>query len=77
MGKSGSVDRDFEQLCWNATIEDDLRQVVRLAVREDLDRGQDWTTVALVGPDSKGQGIHGCSAGGRDCRGASGACDCG
>jgi nicotinate-nucleotide pyrophosphorylase (carboxylating) len=55
MGESGSVDRDFEQLSWNATIEDDLRQVVRLAVREDLDRGQDWTTVALVGPDSKGQ----------------------
>ena len=25
---------DFRQLNWNSTIEDDLRQIVRLAVRE-------------------------------------------
>jgi nicotinate-nucleotide pyrophosphorylase (carboxylating) len=49
------VPQDFRQLEWNATIEDDLRQIVRLAVREDLDRGQDWTTVALVGSDAKGR----------------------
>lgn len=46
---------DFRQLDWDATIEDDLRQIVRLAVREDLDRQQDWTTVALVGPDQQGR----------------------
>jgi nicotinate-nucleotide pyrophosphorylase (carboxylating) len=40
--------RDFNQVEWNAAIEDDLRQIVRLAVREDLDRFQDWTTVSLV-----------------------------
>jgi nicotinate-nucleotide pyrophosphorylase (carboxylating) len=46
---------DFAQLDWNATIEDDLRQIVRLAVREDLDRQLDWTTLALVGPDVQGR----------------------
>jgi nicotinate-nucleotide pyrophosphorylase (carboxylating) len=47
--------KEFQQLDWNAAIEDDLRQLVRLAVREDLDRQQDWTTVALVGPDRQGK----------------------
>jgi nicotinate-nucleotide pyrophosphorylase (carboxylating) len=46
---------DFTQLEWNAAIEDDLRQIVRLAVREDLDRFHDWTTLALVGPDQQGR----------------------
>jgi nicotinate-nucleotide pyrophosphorylase (carboxylating) len=45
---------DFHQLNWDATVEDDLRQLVRLAVREDLGRQNDWTTVALVGPDTQG-----------------------
>ncbi len=47
--------RDFHQLDWDATLEDDLRQLVRLAVREDLDRGYDWTTVALVPPETQGR----------------------
>ena len=47
--------KDFHQLDWNAAIEDDLRQIVRLAVREDLDRHNDWTTVALVDSDTKGR----------------------
>jgi nicotinate-nucleotide pyrophosphorylase (carboxylating) len=46
---------DFTQLEWNAAIEDDLRAIVRLAVREDLDRFYDWTTLALVGPDEQGR----------------------
>ena len=45
---------DFHQLNWDAAIEDDLRQLVRLAVREDLGRQNDWTTVAIVGPDTQG-----------------------
>jgi len=49
------LSHDFTQLDWNATLEDDLRQIVRLAVREDLDRQHDWTTLALVGPDQKGR----------------------
>jgi nicotinate-nucleotide pyrophosphorylase (carboxylating) len=40
--------KDFAQLAWSRQIEDDLRRIVRLAVFEELDRGQDWTTAALV-----------------------------
>src|SRR5262245_37123227 len=40
--------RDFSQIAWSSQIEEDLRRIVRLAVYEDLDRGQDWTTVCLV-----------------------------
>ena len=51
---------DFTQLDWpphsdDNAIEDDLRQLVRLAVREDLDRFHDWTTLALVGPGQEGR----------------------
>jgi nicotinate-nucleotide pyrophosphorylase (carboxylating) len=45
---------DFHQLEWDAAIEDDLRQLIRLAVREDLSRQQDWTTVALVDAERRG-----------------------
>jgi nicotinate-nucleotide pyrophosphorylase (carboxylating) len=45
---------DFHQLEWDETLTDDLRQLIRLAVREDLARQNDWTTVALVGPDARG-----------------------
>jgi nicotinate-nucleotide pyrophosphorylase (carboxylating) len=40
--------RDFSQLTWSHQIEEDLRRIVRLAVFEELDRGQDWTTISLV-----------------------------
>lgn len=46
---------DFHQLTWDATLEDDLRQLVRLAVREDLERQLDWTTVALVSAECQGR----------------------
>jgi nicotinate-nucleotide pyrophosphorylase (carboxylating) len=46
---------DFQQLSWNADLEDDLRQLVRLAVREDLGRQNDWTTIALVAPEAQGR----------------------
>lgn len=48
---------EFTQLEWDATIEDDLRQLVRLAVREDLERQNDWTTVALVEPERQGRAV--------------------
>jgi nicotinate-nucleotide pyrophosphorylase (carboxylating) len=51
------VPKEFDQLDWSAVIEDDLRQLVRLAVREDLDRQNDWTTVALVSPDREGRAV--------------------
>ena len=47
--------KDFHQFDWSAAIEDDLRQIVRLAVREDLDRQYDWTTVALVKAQTQGR----------------------
>ena len=46
--------RDFAQLEWDEILADDCRQLVRLAVREDLERGQDWTTVALVPAEAQG-----------------------
>lgn len=47
--------RDFRQVEWDAAVEDDCRQIVRLAVREDLDRLFDWTTLALVPSDATAQ----------------------
>ncbi len=46
--------RDFNQLLWDDVLADDCRQIVRLAVREDLEREQDWTTLALVDKDRMG-----------------------
>lgn len=40
--------KDFRPVEWDADAEDDCRQLIRLAVREDLERLYDWTTVALV-----------------------------
>lgn len=40
--------RDYRQIDWDEAVEDDCRQLVRLAVREDLERQYDWTTIALV-----------------------------
>src|SRR5947207_3479560 len=42
------MQRDFTQLAWSPQLEEDIRRIVRLAVFEDLDRGQDWTTISLV-----------------------------
>jgi nicotinate-nucleotide pyrophosphorylase (carboxylating) len=46
--------RDFQQIEWDAATIEDCRQLVRLAVREDLERQQDWTTLALVSADRVG-----------------------
>lgn len=35
-------------------LENDLRQLVRLAIAEDLDVGVDWTTVAMIDADRRG-----------------------
>jgi nicotinate-nucleotide pyrophosphorylase (carboxylating) len=48
------MNREYRQQQWDSDVEDDCRQLVRLAVREDLDCGQDWTTLALVDPDRRG-----------------------
>src|SRR4051794_31955384 len=48
-----AMNRDFTQLAWSSQLEEDLRRIVRLAVFEDLDRGQDWTTVSLVSEEAQ------------------------
>jgi nicotinate-nucleotide pyrophosphorylase (carboxylating) len=40
--------KEFQQIEWDEAVADDCRQIVRLAVREDLGRKFDWTTLALV-----------------------------
>jgi nicotinate-nucleotide pyrophosphorylase (carboxylating) len=45
---AGTMAKEFDQILWNADVEDDCRQIVRLAVREDLSNGHDWTSLALV-----------------------------
>ncbi len=47
--------KDFHQLDWDKAVEDDCRQIVLLAVREDLERQHDWTTLALVPRDARGR----------------------
>ncbi len=45
---------EFQQVQWDAALEDDCRALVRLAVREDLDRRFDVTTLALVAREVSG-----------------------
>jgi nicotinate-nucleotide pyrophosphorylase (carboxylating) len=45
---------DFRQIEWDLQTADDCRQIVRLAVREDLGRGVDLTTAALVPFEARG-----------------------
>jgi nicotinate-nucleotide pyrophosphorylase (carboxylating) len=47
--------KEFEQIEWGSLVEDECRRVVRAAVLEDLDRGQDWTTLALVDMETPGR----------------------
>jgi nicotinate-nucleotide pyrophosphorylase (carboxylating) len=47
--------KEFRQIAWDDDVEDDCRQLMRLAVREDLGRLYDWTTVVLVGENATGK----------------------
>jgi nicotinate-nucleotide pyrophosphorylase (carboxylating) len=49
------VQRDFTQVMWDEQLVDDCRQLVHLAMREDLDRWYDWTTLALTARESQGR----------------------
>jgi nicotinate-nucleotide pyrophosphorylase (carboxylating) len=48
------VVHDFHQIDWDGAVEEDCRQIIRLAIREDLDRTYDWTTVSLVPAETRG-----------------------
>ena len=61
------MSKEFHQIVWDKALEDDCRQLVRLAVREDLDRKIDVTTMALIDPDSQGQAVLVAREGGLVC----------
>jgi nicotinate-nucleotide pyrophosphorylase (carboxylating) len=42
------MNRDFQQIEWGPLLEEDWRHLLTLAIREDLDRLYDWTTVSLI-----------------------------
>jgi len=48
------MNREFQQIRWDETTESDCRQLVRMWAVEDLGRQHDWTTLALVGPETRG-----------------------
>jgi nicotinate-nucleotide pyrophosphorylase (carboxylating) len=47
--------KDFAEVVWDAAARQALGALVELAIREDLDRWYDWTTVALVPEGSQGR----------------------
>jgi nicotinate-nucleotide pyrophosphorylase (carboxylating) len=47
--------KEFEQIDWDARLQADWEQLLRLAVREDLAEAGDRTTCALVPPDACGR----------------------
>jgi nicotinate-nucleotide pyrophosphorylase (carboxylating) len=47
--------KDFRQIQWDELVEEECRRIVRAGVAEDLDRGQDWTTVSLVPMEATGR----------------------
>ncbi|MDR1959187.1 MAG: nicotinate-nucleotide diphosphorylase [Planctomycetaceae bacterium] len=49
--------RDFNQIVWDATLETDVRSLIRLAIAEDLDSCGDLTTQALVPQESFGSAV--------------------
>lgn len=53
--RNRGVNKEFRQADWDDSLEQACRELVRLAVREDLGRGYDWTTVALIPSGTRGQ----------------------
>lgn len=49
------MSRDFSQIEWNAALAADCLRLVRTAIQEDLGRGHDWTTLALIPPEATGR----------------------
>jgi len=50
-----TLDKDFEQIAWDARLRQDAQRLVRLALAEDLGPQGDCTTAALVPEDSAGR----------------------
>lgn len=49
------MNRDYRQIEWDERVESAWREIVRLAIREDLARAYDWTTVLLVPDGAEGR----------------------
>lgn len=49
------MDKQFRQVPWDQTLEADVRQLLQLAIREDLGEPGDLTTLALVPEDAHGR----------------------
>jgi nicotinate-nucleotide pyrophosphorylase (carboxylating) len=47
--------QDFHQFTWDDALAQDCRTLVRLALAEDLNGQQDWTTVSLVPANRQGR----------------------
>lgn len=47
--------KDFRQIAWDEPLQEDLRDLLRLAVREDLADAGDCTTLALVPEGARGR----------------------
>lgn len=46
--------KEFTQVAWGDDLAEDCRQIVRLAIREDLGRSHDWTSAALAPAEARG-----------------------
>ncbi|MBN2477604.1 MAG: carboxylating nicotinate-nucleotide diphosphorylase [Pirellulales bacterium] len=49
------MSKEFHQIVWDDRLRADLGEILRLAVREDLDHEGDWTSRALVGDNAVGR----------------------
>ena len=50
-----TIHNDFRQISWDESLAADWRELLRLAVREDLGREHDWTTLSLIPAESTGR----------------------
>ena len=49
------MSRDFSQIEWDAALAAECLRLVRTAIQEDLGRGHDWTTLALIPQGATGR----------------------
>jgi len=49
------MSKEFHQVTWDDALQADAQQIIRLAIREDVEDQCDWTSRALVPPQATGQ----------------------
>ena len=52
---STAMAKEFQQVAWDDLLQDDCRRLIALAVREDLGREHDWSTLSIVPESANGQ----------------------